>query len=81
MRIDIMSNLFYSFLVAPPDNREDTDPERVLAVLKYRDGSKKNWKYDRYSHFVPHNKTQFRGTQRGYSSKPVNIALLNVFKR
>lgn len=30
--------------VAPPDNREDTDPERVLAVLKYRDGSKKNWK-------------------------------------
>ena len=53
MRIDITSNLFFSFLVAPPDNREDTDPERVLAVLKYRDGSKKNWKYDRYSHFVP----------------------------
>ena len=23
--------------------------------------------------------TQFRGTQRGYSSRPLNIALLNVF--
>ena len=52
-RIDLMSNLFFPFLVSPPDNREDTDPERVLAVLKFTDGRKMNWKYDRYSHFVP----------------------------
>ena len=52
--IDIMSNLFFPFLVSPPDNREVTDPERVLAVLKFTDGSKKNWKYaDRYSSFHP----------------------------
>lgn len=30
--------------VSPPDNREDTDPERVLAVLKFTDGRKMNWK-------------------------------------
>ena len=36
----------FLFSVSPPDNREDTAPETVLAVLKFTDGSEKNWKYD-----------------------------------
>lgn len=30
--------------MSPPDNREDTDPERVLATI----GKEVNWKYDFY---------------------------------
>ena len=30
------------FSVSPPDKGEDTDPERVLAVI----GKDQNWKYD-----------------------------------
>lgn len=30
--------------MSPPDNREDTDPERVLATI----GKELNWKYDFY---------------------------------
>ena len=39
----------FFFSVSPPDNREDTAPETVLAVLKLIDGTERNWKYGWYT--------------------------------
>ena len=44
--IIIVKEYHFSLIsVSPPDNREDTDPDRVLAVFKFADGSEKSWKY------------------------------------
>ena len=63
----------------------------ILCCCAYRHPSSSPERFTEHSETILHNlarenknlfivvDTKFRGTQRGYSSKPLNIALLNVF--
>lgn len=64
--------------VSPPDNREDTDPDRVLAVFKFADGSEKSWKrgkspaleLEKYLEEVRNGLFPLTGMQRRKESRP-----------